>query len=158
GLGFIGREIAKAAQTSAELRLVGAVDANPSLVGQDLGELLGDPTIQLEVSRDLAAAFGRNRGGVVLHATGSRFPDVLEQLLAVVKAGASIVSTCEELAFPYLKYPKLAAQLDQAAEKAGVSVLGTGVNPGFVLDRLPVTAGQACGPVRRITASRVVDA
>jgi len=158
GLGFIGREIAKAAQASSELKLVGAVDANPALIGHHLGELLGDPTLQLEVSRDLAGALGRTRGGVVLHATGSRFPDVLEQLLVVVRAGASVVSTCEELAFPYLKYPKLAAQLDQAAEKAGVSVLGTGVNPGFVLDRLAVTAGQACGPVRRITATRVVDA
>jgi hypothetical protein len=158
GLGFIGREIAKAAQASSELKLVGAVDANPALIGQDLGKLLGDPSIKVEVSRDVTSAFGRTRGGVVLHATASRFPDVLEQLLAVVNAGASVVSTCEELAFPYLKYSKLAAQLDQAAEKSGVSVIGTGVNPGFVLDRLAATAGQACGPVRRVTATRVVDA
>lgn len=158
GLGFIGQEIAKAAQASNELKLIGAVDSNPALVGRSLGELMGDPTIQIAVSRDLVGAFGRARGGVVLHATGSRFPEVLEQLLSAVHAGASVVSTCEELAFPYLKYPKLASQLDQAAEKSGVSVLGTGVNPGFVLDRLAATAGQTCGPVRRISATRVVDA
>jgi 2,4-diaminopentanoate dehydrogenase len=69
-----------------------------------------------------------------------------------------VVSTCEELAFPYLKHAQLAQQLDEAAERAGVSILGTGVNPGFVLDRLVATAAQVCGPVRHVRAERVVDA
>src|SRR5260370_2893864 len=148
GLGFIGREIAKAAQASSELKLIGAVDSNPALVARSLGELMGDRTIEIEVSRDLDGAFGRARGGVVLHATGSRFPEVLEQLLAAVHAGASVVSTCEELAFTYLKYPKLATQLDQAAEKSGVSVLGTGAHSGLVLGPLSAAAWPAGCPVQ----------
>jgi hypothetical protein len=82
----------------------------------------------------------------------------MEQLLEAIKLGVPVVSTCEELAFPFLKHPELAAKLERAAEKAGVAVLGTGVNPGFIMDRLVATAGQACGPVRRVTVTRVVDA
>ncbi|MBI3182210.1 MAG: dihydrodipicolinate reductase [Myxococcales bacterium] len=158
GLGFIGQEIAKAADASPELRLVGAVDRNPSLLGRKLGEVIGNPAIAAPVSADLKKAVGRSSGAVVLHATGSRLEQVADQLLGAVKAGCPVVSTCEELAFPYLKHPRLAEQLDGAARKAGVSVLGTGVNPGFVLDRLVATLGQVCGTVRRAHATRVVDA
>jgi 4-hydroxy-tetrahydrodipicolinate reductase len=158
GLGFIGREIAVAARASPELTLVGAVDSNPQLAGRRLGELIGDPTLDIPVSAELGEALGRQRGAVVLHATGSRLPQVMDQLMEAIRARASVLSTCEELAFPFFKYPKLAEQLERAAEGAGVSVMGTGVNPGFVLDRLVAAAGQACGPVRRVTASRVVDA
>lgn len=158
GLGFIGQEVARAAAASPELRLVGAVDNNPALLGKKLGEVLGDPGIGLKIVGDLGSAVGRNHGAVLLHATGSRLPQVMDQLIEAIKLGMSVVSTCEELAFPYLKYPELAEKLDRAAARAGVSVLGTGVNPGFVLDRLVATAAQVCGPVRHVTASRVVDA
>jgi 4-hydroxy-tetrahydrodipicolinate reductase len=158
GLGFIGQEIARVAHASPELKLVGAVDPSPSLVGRKVGELIGVPSIAFKVSGELDEALARQRAVVLLHATGSRLPHVMEQLMAAIRAGLSVVSTCEELSFPYLKYPDLAEQLERAAKKANVSVLGTGVNPGFVLDRLVATAGQVCGKVRRVTATRVVDA
>ncbi len=158
GLGFIGQEIARAAHASPELQLVGAVDQSPQLVGRRLGELIGVPSIDLKVYDELQAALGRRRGAVLLHATGSRLPQVMDQLLAAIRANVSVVSTCEELSFPYVKYPDFAERLEREASKAGVSVLGTGVNPGFVLDRLVATAGQACGQVRRVSATRVVDA
>jgi hypothetical protein len=158
GLGFIGQEIARAAHASPELALVGAVDRSPLLVGRKVGELIGVPSIGIKVSAELEEALGRHRGAVLLHATGSRLPHVMEQLLAAIRAGLSVVSTCEELSFPYLKHPDLAHRLEREAKKAEVCVLGTGVNPGFVLDRLIATAGQVCGKVRHVTATRVVDA
>lgn len=158
GLGFIGREIVRAALQSPEVRLVGAVDSSPSYAGQPLAKLVPGAPAALKVKSELGDALSRAKGGVLLHATGSRFPQVLDQLLEAVKAGVSIVSTCEELAFPYLKYPELADKLDRAARRAEVSVLGTGVNPGFVLDRLVATLGQACGVVRHVRATRIVDA
>ncbi len=158
GLGFIGQEIARAALASAEVELIGAVDTSPQLVGRPLADVLGQPTPKLKVADSLERALGRRRGVVLLHATGSRLPQVMDQLLDAIKLGVPVVSTCEELAFPFLKHPELAAKLERAAEKAGVAVLGTGVNPGFVMDRLVATAGQACGPVRRVTVTRVVDA
>jgi 2,4-diaminopentanoate dehydrogenase len=158
GLGVIGQEIARAALLSPEVELVGAVDPHPRLVGCTLAEVLGTAGPKGQVAGTLEAAVGRRRGVVLLHATGSRLEQGMEQLLGAVKLGLPVVSTCEELAFPFLKYPELARKLDRAAQKAGVAVLGTGVNPGFVMDRLVATAGQVCGPVRRATVTRVVDA
>src|SRR5262249_60951947 len=147
GLGFIGQEIAKAAHASPEVRLVGAVDRSPLLVGRKVGELIGVASVAFQVSAELDEALGRHRGAVLLHATGSQLPQVMEQLLEAIRAGVSVVSTCEELAFPYLRHPQLAERLEREAKKASVSVLGTGVNPGFVLDRLvgPPGAGFAPG-------------
>ncbi|MET0401557.1 MAG: dihydrodipicolinate reductase [Cystobacter sp.] len=158
GLGVIGQEIVKAALLSPEVELLGAMDANPQLVGRPLSEVVGVAGLKGKVAGSLEAAVGRRKGVVLLHATGSRLEGVMGQLLEAIALGMPVVSTCEELAFPFLKYPELAQKLDQAAQRAGVAVLGTGVNPGFVMDRLVATAGQACGPVRHATVTRVVDA
>ncbi|ATB34534.1 dihydrodipicolinate reductase [Melittangium boletus] len=158
GLGVIGQEIARAAQLSPEVELLGVIDANPQLVGRPLSDVLGVAGVKGKVAGSLDAAVGRRKGVVLLHATGSRLAQVMDQLLEAIALGMPVVSTCEELAFPFLKYPELAQKLDDAAQRAGVAVLGTGVNPGFVMDRLVATVGQACGPVRHATVTRVVDA
>ncbi|EPX59607.1 hypothetical protein D187_002768 [Cystobacter fuscus DSM 2262] len=158
GLGVIGQEIVRAALLSPEVELLGAMDANPQLVGRPLSDVVGVAGLKGKVAGSLEAAVGRRKGVVLLHATGSRLEGVMDQLLQAIQLGLSVVSTCEELAFPFLKYPELAQKLEQAAQRAGVAVLGTGVNPGFVMDRLVATAGQACGPVRHATVTRVVDA
>lgn len=158
GLGFIGREIARAAHASPEVELIGAVDMHPQLAGKKLGDLLGDPAISLKVTDRLATAVGKKKGVVLLHATGSRLGQVMDQLLEAIHLGMPVVSTCEELSFPHLKHPELAQKLERAAEKAGVSVLGTGINPGFIMDRLIATLGAATGEVRHVTVTRVVDA
>lgn len=158
GLGDIGKQIAKGALASPELTLIGAVDTAPELRSASLADVLGVPGLELRVTPDLRSAIGKAATPVVLQATGSRLPDVMPQILECIRLGASVVSTCEELAFPFLKYPELADELSAAAERARVSVLGTGVNPGFALDRLVVTLGQVCGRVRSVRASRTVDA
>ena len=156
GLGAIGREIARASLQSEEVTLVGAVDTHPALVGKRL-DALGVPS-SLEVEPELRRGAARGRRPVILHATGSTLPAVADQLLAAVKEGHPVVSTCEELSFPWVRHPQLSERLERAAQRAGVSVLGTGVNPGFVLDRLVATLGQTLGPVRHVLVRRVVDA
>lgn len=156
GLGHIGREICRAALASEEVELLGVVDHAPGLSGTSLGELLGMSS-SLRVSTTLKDAEAP-KGAVLLHATGSRLEAVLEELLQAVRQGHAVVSTCEELAFPFLRHPELAERLDRAAMRAGVSVVGTGVNPGFVFDRLVATLGQTVGTVRHVKATRSVDA
>ena len=156
GLGAIGREIARASLQSEEVTLVAAVDTHPALVGKRL-DALGVPS-PIKVDSELRRGAGRGRRPVVLHATGSSLPAVAEQLLAALKEGHPVVSTCEELAFPWVRHPDVAERLERAAQRSGVSVLGTGVNPGFVLDRLAATLGQTVGAVRHVLARRVVDA
>jgi 4-hydroxy-tetrahydrodipicolinate reductase len=158
GLGEIGRAIARAALARPDLRLLGAVDPHRALAGRPLSEVLGMPAPGLMVAADGAELLRGARGGVALQATGSHFQDVLPQIQEAVRAGVSVVSTCEELAWPWLRNEDAAEELDRLCEERNVSVLGTGVNPGFVLDRLPAFLGQVTGAVRHLRGLRVVDA
>ena len=154
GLGDVGRAIARAVLASADLRIVAAID--PAFAGRKLDELVGSPT-GLTVEMDGARAFRAARGGVLLQATSSRFADVLPQIEQAVKGGLSVVSTCHELAYPWLTHEKEADALDALCERNDVAVLGAGVNPGLALDRLPALLSQGTGQVRRLEARRVVD-
>jgi hypothetical protein len=157
GLGEIGQAIGRAVLARDGLDLVAAVDPHPSLAGRPLADVLGVPGPDLRVEADLAKALAAGRGGVVLHATGSRFDDVLPELEVAVRAGLHVVSTCEELANPRLDHEEAAERLDALCEEHGVAVVGTGVNPGFVLDRLPALLAQATGAVRHVRGLRIVD-
>jgi hypothetical protein len=156
GLGHIGQAIARAALEKPDLRLVAAID--PVHSGKRLDDLLASPAPALRVVADLAKAFALARGGVVLHATSSSLEVVLPQLEHAVRAGLSVVSTCEELAYPWLRFEKLADPLDELCESKEVAVVGLGVNPGFALDRLPAFLSQVTGPVRHVRGLRVQDA
>jgi 4-hydroxy-tetrahydrodipicolinate reductase len=158
GLGDIGQAIARAALVRPELRIVAAVDPDPSRAGRALPDLLGAPAPKIEVARRFRDVAAHAAGGVVLQATQSRFEAVLPDLEEAVRAGLHVVSTCEELAWPWLNHDEAASALDRLCEERNVAVLGTGVNPGFVLDRLPATLAQVTGPVRHVRGVRVVDA
>ncbi|MBE2250880.1 MAG: dihydrodipicolinate reductase [Myxococcus sp.] len=158
GLGAIGQEIARAALANDEVELIGVVDSSARIAGRPLSELLGQAAASMKVHAALGPALGRRKGVVLLHATGSRLPQVKDQLLEAMALGLHVVSTCEELAFPWFNHPEIADKLEAAAQKAGVSIVGTGVNPGFVLDRLVATLGQVCGAVSHAKVSRTVDA
>jgi 4-hydroxy-tetrahydrodipicolinate reductase len=137
---------------------VGAIDADPSLAGRKLADALGVPAPDVAVVGALSDAVGAARGGVLLHATESRFEAVLPTLEEAVRAGLHVVSTCEELAWPWLYHRDAAGALDRLCHERNVAVLGTGVNPGFVLDRLPALLAQVAGDVRHVRGVRVVDA
>lgn len=154
GLGDIGLAIARAALKKPELRLVAAVDRLHA--GKRLPDLLGGSAPDIVVASEAAGAFSLAREGVVLHATSSSFEDVLPELRAAAEAGLCVVSTCEELAWPW--HHDGADALDALCEAKEVAVLGLGVNPGFALDRLPAFLSQATGPVRHVRALRVQDA
>ena len=158
GLGHVGRQIALAARAHPRLELVGAIDRDGGLVGKSLGALLEDPTVDLTVTRDLGSLQNKLRGGALLIATTSRVEEIASQLELAFKAGLHVVSTCEELAYPWLYHDEVADRIDAAARRAGVCAVGTGVNPGFVLDRLVAAAGACTGKIVRAHAERVVDA
>lgn len=157
GLGEIGRAIAKAVLARPELRVVAAVDPHPACAGQALSALVGAPAPAVTVVEDLAEALAAAKGGVLLQATQSRFEDVLPDVQAAVRAGLHVASTCEELAWPWLNHRDAANALDRLCQERNVAVLGTGVNPGFVLDRLPAVLAQVVGEVRHVRGVRVVD-
>ena len=155
GVGVIGAAVARAALNRKSLEVVGAVDRDPQKVGKDLGELIGGPAVGVTVT-DSPGALAE--ADVVLHTTGSSFKAVYPQLVEIVEAGAEIVSSCEELAFPHLQHPDLAKALDRLAVKNKTTVFGTGVNPGFVMDVLPVVLSGVISDVRHVSVTRVVNA
>jgi len=158
GLGPIGLGIARLALARPGVQIVGAVDVDPQKIGRDLGELLDGTAIGVTVSADAAATLDAARPEVALHATTSSLAHVTPQLLTLAGAGVNVVSTCEELAFPWTAQPQLAAELDAAARRAGVTLLGTGINPGYAMDALPLMMTAPCAAVRAVRVLRVVDA
>src|SRR3954465_10260984 len=143
GLGAIGRLIARAALAKPELEIVAALDLDPARVGKKLGDVIDAPAPDVVITSDANVALGRGKGGILFHATGSRLDRVEGEIAQALTAGLSVISTCEELSYPWLRNPEIAERLDRIAEKRKVSLLGTGVNPGFVLDRLPAPLGSA---------------
>jgi 2,4-diaminopentanoate dehydrogenase len=159
GVGPIGASIARLMRQKAALEIVGAIDKDPAKAGRDLGEVAGatDAPWGVTVAADSAQLLAKPVD-VVIHSTSSYLPSVMEQLLECLGAGCCVVSTCEELAYPYRKHPDLSAQLDAAAKEEGVALVGTGVNPGFVMDKLVLTLSSVSQRVEWAKAVRVVDA
>ena len=152
GLGPIGQEIAQVLARKDWADLVAAVDVDPALEGRPLSEVAEldrevgvDVTPSLDVDCDLVA-----------HATVSDLESATHQIVPHLKNGRSVVSTCEELAFPL--NDRLARRIDEAARDGGSTVLGTGINPGFLLDALPAVLTVSCQSVDHVTASRIVNA
>jgi hypothetical protein len=94
----------------------------------------------------------------VVHTTGSFLEDTAPELKALARRGLHVVSTCEELAYPFYRHPALADELDGVARQGGAVLLGTGINPGFLMDKLVVTLTAACASVHTVRVTRIVDA
>jgi hypothetical protein len=159
GVGPIGSAIARLMREKHSIEIIGAIDSDPAKAGQDLGSLVGgaDAPWGVPVTSDAAVMLGESPD-VVIHSTSTLLPSVMDQLMACLAAEACIVSTCEELSYPWRKYPELAAQLDAEAKTWGVALIGTGVNPGFVMDKLLITLSAASQEIRSARALRIVDA
>jgi hypothetical protein len=150
GLGAIGRGAAELVLRKQGMKLVGAVDTDPQLAGQ---ELFG-----VKVSNQPAVLFAQVQADAVIHCTASGFLDVYEQLTEIARAGLHCVTSCEEAMFPYYRYRELAGKLDDLCLKRSCAIVGTGVNPGFVMDTLALVLTAACQKVESIRVLRVVDA
>ncbi|HXY79259.1 MAG TPA: dihydrodipicolinate reductase, partial [Candidatus Bathyarchaeia archaeon] len=125
----------------------------------DLGEIAGaaDAPWGVMIVPEISAALEKPVD-VVVHTTSSYLASVMDELLACLSAGCCVVSTCEELAYPFRKHPELSAKLDAAAKDEGVALAGVGVNPGFVMDKLVLTLSAASQRVDWARATRIVDA
>lgn len=159
GLGAIGRAAAELVLQKSNMQLVGAVDLNPQAVGRDFGDVLGiGRQLGFKVTDKAVVLFGQTQADAVIHCTGSSFADVYPQLVEIVRAGLHCVTSCEEAMFPKYRNPVLAGELDDMCVKKSCAVVGTGVNPGFVMDTLALALTGACRKIDTIHVTRVVDA
>lgn len=157
GVGAMALRMADMLLDRSGVTILGAIDRHPDKVGRDVAELAGraEPCGAL-VSEDADAVLAR-QPDIVLHATDSFLAAVAPDIRRAVEAGADVITIAEEMAYPWAADPVLAQGLDAAARASGVTVLGTGVNPGFVMDSLVLALTGACATVDRIHVSRVND-
>jgi 4-hydroxy-tetrahydrodipicolinate reductase len=159
GLGPIGAAVVRQVAARKGFQIVGAVDIDPNKAGHDLGDVVGlGRRLRVKVAGDIGKTIKATKPDVVVLCTSSSLKRVLPQFEEVLARRVPIVSTTEELSYPAPYNRRLAKRLDEAARKAKVAVLGTGVNPGFTMDALPITLTGVCERVDRIEVQRVQDA
>ena len=159
GVGPIGLRTVEYLSEKQSLEIVGAIDADPRKIGADLGELAGfTEPLGVPVCGDAAEALRELEAEVVILTTASSLEKIHPQVLQIVASGKNVVSSCEELTYPWFSQPEIAADIDRAAKENGVSVLSTGVNPGFLMDFLPLVVSGVCREVRKVIVERIQNA
>lgn len=157
GLGAMGSGMARLALKKSGLKIVAAVDGYEGYNGKDLGEILGVENTGVIVTNKPETVLDKEKVDVVVIATTSWTEKQMPDLRKILKAGINCISIAEEMSTPEAQSPELAKELDELAKANGVSILGTGVNPGYVLDLMVVMLTGGCHDVERIEASRVND-
>lgn len=158
GLGAMGGGMARLMLDKSGLKIVAAVDGRPDYAGKDLGDVLGvGKKLGVTVTNKPEDVLKKENVDIVIIATTSWVKDQMPDLRKIITAGINCISIAEEMSEPAAQNPELSKEIDDLAKKHGVSVLGTGVNPGFVLDQLVVTLTGGNHTVERIEASRVND-
>ena len=159
GLGPIGAAVARQVASRGGFRIVAAVDVDPHKVGRDVGDVIElGRKMRVKVTSDIGKTIKAATPDVAVMCTSSSLKVVLPQFEDVLRHRVPIVTTTEEAAYPAPRNRRLAKRLDAAARKAKVAVLGTGVNPGFTMDALPIALSAVCERVDRIEVRRVQDA
>lgn len=159
GLGPIGVKVGNILTKRPSIEIVAVVDNAEDKVGKDLGELLQlEKRMGITISHSLDKVLSKCQADVVVHATSSSLEEVNPQLEEIISDGMNCVSSTEELFYPSIKNPHLARKIDTLAKTHGVSVVGTGVNPGFAMDTLPLVLTAVCENIEEIKIQRIVDA
>ncbi|TAL05430.1 MAG: dihydrodipicolinate reductase, partial [Verrucomicrobia bacterium] len=159
GLGPIGIETLKLAATKPWAEIIGGIDIDPVKIGKNLTEVTGVASLKgARVYPSLDALLADGKPDIIFHTSVSKIKAAVAQVEPMARAGISVVSSCEELLYPPLREPELAKQLDAVCKQHGARVLGTGVNPGFVMDVVPVCLTGVCRNVTAIHVQRVVNA
>jgi len=159
GLGPIGAGVVRQVAERKGLKIVGAVDIDPTKVGRDLGEVTGlGRKLKVSISDNPKKAIKAAQPDVAVLCTNSSLKKVMPQIEAILEMRVPIVSTTEELAYPTKGNMRYARAIHLMAKKYKVAVLGTGVNPGFAMDALPIMLTGVCERVESIRVDRVQDA
>lgn len=160
GFGAMGRGMAKMLLDKKGLEIVSVCDLDPNKTGKSIFELLGierGERRDVVIESDYTKAFTEKCADVVLLATDSFVKNAFNKIEYILKQKINVISTAEEMAYPQAQSPEMAKELDKIAKEKGVSVLGTGINPGFVLDLLVLALTGTCERVDSIKAVRVND-
>lgn len=158
GTGSMGKGIIELVLKKKNLQLVGVLARRKEKEGMDVGEFLGfDKKMGIAIDTCAESFFNREKPDILLHATCSRTREAFPEIENALNHGVNVITLAEEMSFPWYKEPELANKLDQLAKSKGLKILGTGVNPGFVLDLLLITLTGVCHEVKKVHGKRVND-
>ena len=152
----MGREVVRTLEPRIDAELVAVLDKDHRIVGRPLSNVIDDCAWPDLIVADPAGG-DRPRADVAVHATTAFAREALPQIEELIRAGLDVVTICQELVFPVEERVAVAARLDAVAKRAGKTVVAAGVNPGWVLDVLPIAASLGCVDVRDVNCRRIVD-
>jgi 4-hydroxy-tetrahydrodipicolinate reductase len=158
GIGPLGQKMVQSAARRGSFRIVGAVDTDPAKIGQDLGTLCGIEPLGVSVAGSVEGALTGTSAQVAVVTTVSSLAMFETQVAPLAEAGLHIVSTCEELSYPWQIQPDLAGRIDATCREHGIACVGTGINPGYLMDLLPTILTAVCENVTGVRVARVQDA
>ena len=158
GTGRIGAEIARVVINKPGLQLVGAFGRRAERNGLDLGRAIGlDKELGIAIRNELPDLLAKTKPQVAIQATCSTVTDAIGEISTLLHRGVNVISIAEEMTYPAAGSPQAAQELNKLARDHRVSLLGAGVNPGFVLDLLIILLTGVCTDIRRIVAKRTND-
>ena len=158
GFGAMGGGIAKVLLEKTGVEITGVCDLHPQRVGKSIYTLLDTQRGErpdVLVTEDIDAALPERGADVCIVATDSFTRDVYPKLLRVLQRGVNVISTAEEMSYPAAKEPLLAREIDRVAKENGVTALGTGINPGLMMDLLAICLTGCMTNVDKVTCKRV---
>ena len=158
GLGPMGKIIARLLIKRENISLKGAVDIDPNLKGKALGEFLNDKKVpDIIIESNLKEFLSKGKVDVTIIATSSSVKKVAPLITLAVQSGSNVISICEELSYPFQFYPKLSEELDLLAKSKNVTIVGTGINPGYLMDLLPIVITAPCQNIESIRVKRMMN-
>ncbi len=158
GVGAMGTNMVRLLQSKPGVRVVGAIDWDKKKIGRDLGELAGlGKDLGVRVSYPPEQILVKVKADLVLQATTAFLEEAYPQIMSVLAQGMNVVTICQELFFPLLKNAGKAEEIGRMAQKKGVRVTAVGINPGFIMDILPILCSTPCWKIDSVFVRRVVD-
>lgn len=158
GFGAMGKGMAEMLLTKKGVSITGVCDLHPDLVGKPLYEVLNEEKSKYNkviIDDNIEGLLDKEQCDVVLLATDSFTKKAFSKMKMILERGINVISTAEEMAYPKAQEPELAEELDKIAKDNNVTVLGTGINPGFIMDLLVVALSGVMTDVKYIEANRV---
>lgn len=140
------------------IEIIGGIDIDKQKIGKDVGQVIGIDPLGVRVANNATEFLSKRKPDIVYLTTVSCLKDLMPQLDQCIDAGANVISTAEELVYPYAQHPELSIKIDEKAKKRQVTVLGTGINPGFLFDTFIVSIAGLCESINKIKCIRVQDA
>lgn len=158
GFGPMGQIVTKLLLKRSNINLLAIVDIAEELKGKKIQEILSDESLpEMEIIDNIDDILSKEKADVVIIATSSFFEVIAPMIIQAAKAGANVISLCEQLSFPLIFHKELSEKIDKIAKENKVTVTGSGINPGYLMDLLPIVLTAPCETVEKIHVTRMMN-